>query len=808
MQTPHHDRSDIQLEGKFFPNFFRSKPPIPPEPAPVRTPAEIAEIQRNIAVIAKVFSDHPEIVLIPAPKGGYAVQMGNEAVKVLHEYLSGQRKSLDDVPDHVFRWESMIYDSEAIKTEAEENIYGAIHHENGHLHDSDPRLLVEGQKRALNDGNLPSSYCLLYNGVEDCWINIRESARSELAQRRIRACHEAVTPEIVAKIKTLPLMSQLVMSIIHYWLKGEPMQKTDKAVRKVFDEIEPHLQDYFYGETAKANAELLYEKIWPAARVLERQSILEQMARKALGMNRSSKRSSDGGSSGQPSSNPGEAQGSQGGGQPDGRPPQAPQQPHQPQQPPQQSPLQSPHQSPQSSPQQSNQPPAAGQSGGPEKKDDTPKAGDQSPLSGKSDSELKREIQERLSNPEGDPGSQFSGELSEEDQKRLLRIIESLSEAEKQELMRRAMQAVDDMHAEELAKNPPPGMQVKPGKNDTPHTIVPKEPPTKGQLKEGRKTTEQLRRDMNRKPEKQSDSGHQQEDENAVEDARRKAERQMREAGFEKDESALYREFRKAEDQARPVAQRLIRKLNTIMPHLREDIFEGHRYSGRSIDRQVLGRKAPLGDPRIYHGIESLDSERARFCLGILVDTSISMKMPPAKIAAARRACIALGMVSTHFDMPYALKSFSGTHRTILRFDQHYGDPATRAKPTLISDTMPNRLGFGTNIGDPLIELEQDLRGMKQKIPELGGLIIVISDGCANTGPTGPALRTAIAQLQARYVTVNLMLESDPAEVIVAQQYFGQDNVIVCDRYEDLPERASRILTKAFNQYMRRFAEE
>lgn len=789
---------------------------------PERSKLEVEEMRRRVAVVARVFSNSHDLMMLPAPQGGWAVSIAPDVQQAVNEYLYGQRDTLADLPDDKFRWRVMYYDENHLKTEEEEAIFGFVRHEIGHLHHSDLRLLIEGEKMAMKDGNLPTTYQHLYNALEDVWINLKEGNDSPIAKRQIEYVHRKYMPKVEANIQQMPPNVQLGMNIIHYWLEGKDIPTIkDQRVLDTFKEIEPAVNEYFWGPSARTNWELLWEKIWPAARLLEQQSVMDnmmseaarQMAKKGRqgGQGKAGAQGNGGGSPSNEQGQPGGGQGKPGPAQPGGGAGGGGQ--------------------PQQGKGGGSGTPGQGQGQGTFRRmiNAARRAmGMQDPKEkrkeeqDKKDQELGKQLEQqapqdladrvkRELDKEPQNGSGLEG-LSEQTKEELRKFVENLSPQERKQLEQKAREELDKQQAEALKDNCPAGMEVKEGEDGKPRTVQFKDPKTQREEAKAKKELEKLLREVDQEREQQQPKKEEtEEDRQRAEESQRAAQKAMQQkmrdmdkAGFLPHEARLYDEFRQLEREVKPVTDKLTKKLENLIPRHTERIDEGDRYSGQRLNREALAKRLPVNDPRIYHDSEWIETERARLYLALLVDRSPSMD--GEKIEAARKAAIALGMLAKKFDMPYAIKVFSSDHSTLLDFEHDYDDKKQRVKPRLLHATQV--LGSGTNIGDPLRETHQELRTARKQYPDCAGLAFVVSDGGANVGPTGYSLKRLILEMQNEFVVVNFMLSSSAYEVQEAKYYFGDDNVIWAEDFGQLPEEAGKVLCKVFERYMKRFSRE
>src|SRR3989344_2029972 len=242
----------------------------------IRSREEVADLRQKIAFLARVFSGSYGIRLIPG--AGWACSLGREAQEVLAEYLAGEGKRLEEMDPELFRPTHILYQEESLYEWPLPAILGVARHEVGHVKHSDFRVIFMGQRQAVAEGRLPTSWAELFNSVEDPWVNNLEIAGSEAVRHNMRALYEYSLGEVVEKVNSQPLVRQLGLNINHWWFTGEEIVTIKNSkVREVFGEIKGDVEAYFTGESAQANYRLLQEKIWPKIKELEEAGVKQEM---------------------------------------------------------------------------------------------------------------------------------------------------------------------------------------------------------------------------------------------------------------------------------------------------------------------------------------------------------------------------------------------------------------------------------------------------------------------------------------------------------------------------------------------------
>ena len=261
---------------------------IPMPPGIHRSAAEVQLLKENIALVARVFSKNYTMEVFPAPGGGWACGVGAQVERAVHEYLAGQRSTLDDLPEKDFRPTRIFYDLKDLVESPLPVVMGVLRHEVGHANHSDYRLFFKGQRLAIEEGYFPTSWMLTHNALEDPWVNNREIADSEAVRENMTQLYAAKLPEVVKKINSLPATHQLGLNINHYWVTGQNIPGLkDQKVLDAFAKIKPFVDQYFKGASAKENYDTLLKNIWPEIKKLEGQAIqeetLKELARRLSG---------------------------------------------------------------------------------------------------------------------------------------------------------------------------------------------------------------------------------------------------------------------------------------------------------------------------------------------------------------------------------------------------------------------------------------------------------------------------------------------------------------------------------------------
>lgn len=831
-----------------------------------RTPEEQRQLERKIALIARVFSKNYEMRVLPAPAGGWACGVAGEAERAAHEYLFGDRKTLDDLKPEVFKPSRIYYDVADIASAPRDEVFGVLRHEVGHANHSDFRLLFEGQKNAQNEGFLPTSWLSIHNALEDPWVNNLEIRGSDVVRRQMTALYAARFPEIVEKIGTQPVTHQLGLNINYYWATGKSIPTiTDKRVIEAFEKMRPHVDAYFSGKSAKENFDNLKRHIWPIYKELESKAIADE-ARRDLA------RSLSQGGRGRGRAASGTA-GRSGGGTDAGASPSASQQ--------------SPSgtglddaQSDGSSRRRSlggrvvqavrrifglgDEEPKAprrprGRRGqGAESFPKSTAAENRSPIEQLQDEieEQRRRLESKDRELERTTGKKPLLEpdidlekLSRQAQRALEDEEQKATTAERQQRLNQARAALDRKQAELQRRVGPRSLAVRktkdgvhvmsygdpasasdesPAADTSAEGMSAEKPPPQpdsgqpsqqadpalGTAEEQRifeeliRRAEQLKQDPFHETEPAPPATEAVLDEasarRAAELKQEIAKRDRARNGFSETEQQHFRRFRELESAMQGYVTTFIRNLEGYLPRKDEHSYDGEHYSGRRLNTRALPSRVPIGDLRIYQRRRLDPTGDPRLFVTLLIDNSGSME--GQKMEESLKTAVFWSRVLKEFQVPFSIKFFGSKVVPIKEFEQDYDHPGHRIKPHLV--IKADASGGHTDMGAPLSQTKSELTRAKRRYHECKGAVFVISDSGANAGLVGEGLRKLIAELQEDHIVMNFLLGGQAGEIEAAKQLFGTANVVAPKRFGDLPREAFRVLRTTLDRVMKSYQAE
>src|SRR3989344_2649526 len=266
------------------------------------------ERNRLIAHLGRTFVRRYDIRVLPSgQKGMWACGLDPKVLPEINKYISGDRDTLDDLPPESFTPKQILYDEQSAQEMEMEQITTILHHEAGHAKYTDFRLMFEGQRNAKDEGYLPTSFWLTFEGIEDPRVNTLEGEESPAIDRQIRTNQGKDLQERIteAPLAEKPMMLQFAYNSFYYWLHGEGIPElAETDVGKLSELAKPLLQQYFEN-TDVEQRKLLQKQIWDIAKELEKKEI-EQEEMRETAKKRGSKSDQSQDSSGEGQQNQGQ----------------------------------------------------------------------------------------------------------------------------------------------------------------------------------------------------------------------------------------------------------------------------------------------------------------------------------------------------------------------------------------------------------------------------------------------------------------------------------------------------------------------
>ncbi len=277
--------------------------------------------------------------------------------------------------------------------------------------------------------------------------------------------------------------------------------------------------------------------------------------------------------------------------------------------------------------------------------------------------------------------------------------------------------------------------------------------------------------------------------------------RDMRQKGFSESEAELYKKFINFEFEMRGRIQTFMTQLAPQLPKEQSFTFDGAHYTGSRLNKKAIAHYAPIGDMRVYSRRKAVEGEDPKLLVELLIDNSGSMEQPPTKLENAIKTAVFFGRVLRNFGIPFSIKLFARGVEPIKGIEQDYDRPDLRIKYNLI--TKLNAKGGGTDMHSPLQQAHAEISLIKRRDPSMIAAVFVISDSGANEGIQGQPLKDFIDGMRHDCTVTNFILTKEPKEVAEAKSYFGPQNVVAPDSFEELPDEAIRVLRRTMERAFR-----
>lgn len=774
-----------------------------------RSQRQMIDLEKRMALVARVFSKNYELDVIPSPAGGWACGIDPKLIEEVGEYIIGKRADIDSLPKQAFEPKQILYDAEDLKSKDEDEIMGVLRHEVGHANNTDYKLFFKGQRQAFDEGYLPTSWAGIANALEDPWVNNIEIAGSEVVRKKMSKLYSAHSAEVIEKINTQPITRQLGLNIIYYWLTGTsiPTLKNPEVLR-VFADIKPAVDKFFAGKSAAQNFETLKHNIWPQYKPLEKKATeneeLKELARSLsgndLGRNTTARPQngsspSAGGASQTDKNSTGNAQETSNktreglirrivkaikrrlgwGG---------------------------PGQETKEEKQARDVIKHATQGTAQRLRDDLNRELEKQEHDlQKTDEKLNKQGEASGNLPDDIDLDKLPMPLVDE----LKRVKDTLPHEAKEALQKIARSILDRKQSEAATNNGSKGMEGSVDEKSGLRIVNFKKPPPPEEIEQISEKIQALAEaDQAEETQAQSEARAAQLQEQREQPARDKRERElaeMKKAGFEEDEAQLYMRFLDFEGAMKSRIEAFIKSLHRYLPKKEEFIQEGEYFTGNTVDRRAIARRIPTGDLRIYQRPEVIESDEPRMFVKLIIDNSGSMA--GKKMEESLKTAIFWGRVLKRFHIPFSI-TFFGSHTTdIMKFGQDYDDARYRVKPRLLTEGTAE--GGWTDLGAPLTTAKNEMAAAKRRFPQCHGAIFVISDSGANRGLIGQPLQLLIKELQRSYTVMNFILSSERSEIHDARSYFGDSNVVAPKSFSHLPDEAFSVLRITLDRVLRMY---
>lgn len=736
-------------------NEVKSIPDHPAENKDSKPKINRYERHRLIAHLGRTFARRYDIQVLPSrQKGLWACSLDPKINVEVHKYIDGKRDTLDDLPPEAFVPYQILYDAEAAEEMSMDEINTILHHEAGHAKYTDFRLMFEGQRQARDEGYLPTSFWLMFEGIEDPRVNNLEGEESPAIDRQIKTNQGNDLQKRLTEmpITDRPAFLQLAYNSFHYWLKGEPIKELENTEVGILTETaKPLLQQYFQN-TDIDERKILQKQIWDIVKDLEKQEVeneeIRQMAKNGQQNQKSSGQSQPGGE-GQlvDSSGP----------------------------------------SPSSEQQETQQ-------GIPTKKHGIGELLYRLKNSFEKDEEEKTKEKFDLST------------LSEKEIEKIKESIENMSPEDKAKLTKIAKEIIDEAQKQALEEELSKILKFKKNKK-TDQYEVELEVAEKDALEESENDYNEALQEL--EAEEQAEFNQLMEEKRIMEEkleiekAQRREKEKMQKQGFDENERDKFLLYQSLEDSMYTFIRNFKQAIEKVIPRKKEPIYESGYFSGPKFDRYDLVKKAPLGNEQFWRRQIEAATGEPRLFIGLLVDNSMSMS--GKKIEEARKTMIFFAKVAHDMGIPFMASAFGQDAEVIKAFKQDFDNPSEKIKPKIIDATDAS--DDSTNL---FAGIKITIGAMNEKrriVSDSHGLIFVITDGGANAGLTGTALKSYIEENRGRLTFKAFGLSGSQNERNNIQNYlndyFGEGNCAYPEGFEDLPNAAFRLLRINLMQFQK-----
>lgn len=799
-----------------------------PEASVVRSEVSRHERNRLIAHLGRTFARRYDIQVLPSrQRGVWACGLDPKVTPEMERYIQGDRDTLDDLPPESFTPKQILYDEQAASEMSMEQITTILHHEAGHAKYTDFRLMFEGQRQAKDEGYLPTSFWLAFEGIEDPRVNSLEGEESPAIDRQIRANQGKDLQDRIteAPLSQKPMMLQFAYNSFHYWLHGEGIPElAGTDVGRLGELAKPLLQQYFEN-TDVEQRRLLQQKIWDISKELEKKEIEQEEKRQMAQQkgqqgqsgqsqgggedqqsagqqgNSSGEQQSGGGQSGQGESQPGIPSGRSFGGQGQGS-------------------GETPNRQGQDNQSQGENQQQGGRKGFLNKLRDTFFGQKNSDSSGQEDSQQSssegkqssdgqsQEQGHQLGKPEKKqkPEKIDLSKLSPEELQQIQDAIDQLTPAERAELAKKARVAVDEEQKEALGEELGRTMQLEKNQQTGEYEVKPQTATDKEQKQaqaDYQQAVQEVEAEEQAEWEREEQERRQQEQVFKQLEAQRREKLEMEKAGFDPNEREKFLLYQSLEDSMYSNIRNFKQAIEKVIPRRREPVYEGGYFSGSKFDRRDLVRKAPLGNEQFHMRQVERPIGDPRLFIGLVVDNSGSMS--GAKMDQARRTMIFFSKVCKDMGIPFMASAFGDDAEVIKQFRQDFDNPAERIKPKIIDATAAS--GGSTNLHAGLDVTIEAMNEQRRRLRDSHGLVFVITDGGANAGLTGDVLRNYIEENRGRLTFKAFGLSGSDHERDSIQNYlnnyFGESNCAYPEGFDSLPDEAFRVLRVNLMQFQR-----
>lgn len=247
-----------------------------PEQEQKRNPRHFSPQDCEAAHISLAFQKKRGVDVLPLPQTpphltthkGWAAGISPTVAAQVNAFLDGKLTSMDHIPANAFRPQRIFVDYHDRKSSSRKAFVACIDGEIVFLKKADMKSLFEGQRRALQEGSLATSWTTLFHALELARIH-ESSPPHELAEGKAQV--KARVLELASSTQSLPLTKQLSLALLYSWATdgAELPGLNDGRVRSALEQTKPLVPDVLRGQGKILDS----DGIWTCIKRLERESL-------------------------------------------------------------------------------------------------------------------------------------------------------------------------------------------------------------------------------------------------------------------------------------------------------------------------------------------------------------------------------------------------------------------------------------------------------------------------------------------------------------------------------------------------------
>ncbi len=726
-------------------------------------------LKRLIVKVAREYAKNHQIELIPHDGSEWISQPNAEGRKILEEYASGVRKTLEDVPFFMLKPREILYPIRELQDRPESEFLAQLRHHIGHALHSDRGCLFEGQRLAESQGYLPSSWLVIHRALESTWIEKQLANKRSKDEQTSEYFSAATLREIEREVIGAPQMVKIANAIRYYGISAQLIPSLrGTALEKSFEKIKPLLDECFNGSSSQKNFVILRDSIWPEIRDLEKSALSEQALdslQSDLVDRRVEFKLSDAAATSVPVIESVTA--------------------------------------------------------------DVPRQNwwrrvgrylrqivwltREEKVRNTIEREQRR--QEKALEKKRKLVMQTNSAMWGMDPKTepaRAPTVEKVFEAMKPEQRalieadaRKLLDAKQVGHLSAVA----PELCFDRGRAGASFHLSHRAQIDDHEVAQLRKAIASYEEELNKRDERErglpEDTGVKLRE---LQETIMKQELHM--SGFDESERPLYLKFVELEAPLRGYLQRFVSSFAEMLPKAQTMRREpGYRNGSKLNFARLIDDVVSPGTGKVYERRIPALSEEPEIFIWLLIDHSPSMKDNNKMVESLKTATF-WARVLRDLEIPFAIKFFAEEVSSVLKIGEDYDDPRVKAKPKLVrlGSEFPN----STDIGKPLEMSLAEFRALPRN--DFGrrplGAVFVISDSGANVGKTGVELRMLIDGMQRELLVENFLLNAEPNEIAQAKLLFGEDHVLVSEKFDQFPRLAIERLGLVLYRFVKQFQRE